>query len=89
MIKANISRENPQQEVTVAGSIPEILSDLALLIGSIYTQFKNASPATAEQLRMGIARLALDSNSPMWRVSGNQTGIIFRRPDKDGYGGED
>lgn len=83
MIKANISKENQTQDIVVAGAVPEILADIALLIGSIYTQFKNASPNTAYDLRAGIVNMTNDPTSPMWKAVGNQTGIIFRKPDKE------
>ena len=83
MIKANLSKENTQQDIVAAGSVQEILTDVALLIGSIYTQFKNADPMTATLFRTGIVNMAQDPDGPMWKAMGNQTGIIFRQPDKE------
>ena len=87
MIKVNISKENKQQDITAAGSVPEILTDVAMLISSIYTQFKNVDPDTAEKFRSGLVNMVQDPNGPAWKAWGNQTGIIFQRPEQDGREG--
>lgn len=80
MIKADISKNNPQQNIQASGNIPELLSDLALLVNGIYTQFQNADPNTAALFRMGVENMIKDPNGPAWGNPGNQTGIVFRKP---------
>lgn len=81
MIKADISKDNKQQLMQASGNVPEILNDIAILVNGIYTQFKNADPITAKLFRMGIENIVKDPNGPMWGTLGNQTGIVFRKPE--------
>ena len=80
MIKAYISKENPQQNVQASGNIPELMNDIAFLINGIYTQFQNADPNTAKLFRTGIENMIKDPNGPAWGTPGYQTGIVFRKP---------
>lgn len=80
MIKAEINKENPQQNVQASGNVPELMKDIAILISGIYTQFQNADPKTAKLFRMGIENMVNDPNGPVWNATGNQTGIIFKKP---------
>lgn len=82
MIKAEI-KKNAQATITATGSIPELLTDMAVLISGIYTQFKNTSPAAATLFRSGLENMIKDPNGPAWKALGNQTGIIFRQPDTE------
>ena len=80
MIKAEISKDNPQQKVQASGNVPELMNDIAILINGIYTQFQNADPTTAALFRAGVENMIKDPNGPAWGTLGNQTGIIFRKP---------
>lgn len=83
MINANISKENKQQVITATGSIEEMMADTAILINSIYTQLKNADPATALQFRTGMISMICDTQGPIWKPMDGQTGIVFQRPKED------
>lgn len=83
MIKANISKKNKQQIINASGSIQELLSDMAILVGGIYTQLRNADPATALQFRTGMTNMISDTWGPAWQPMGNQTGIIFQKPQQE------
>lgn len=83
MIKANINRENQVQEISAKGAVLELMTDVAVLIGGIYTQLHNADPTTAAIFKHGIANMANDPTGPMWQALGNQTGIVFRQPGQD------
>lgn len=80
MIKAEISKDNPQQNIQASGSVPDLMKDIAVLINGLYAQFQNADPMTAKLFRMGIENMVNDPNGPVWSPTGNQTGIIFRKP---------
>ena len=80
MITAEISKDNPQQYIQASGNIPELMKDLAVLICGLYTQFQNADPNTAALFRTGVENMIKDPNGPAWSTQGNQTGIIFRKP---------
>ena len=83
MIQANIAKENEKQIVHASGDIPELLTDIIVLVSGIYTQLKSASPETAEQFRSAVTKVAQDQNSPMWKAIDGQTGIVFRKPNMD------
>lgn len=83
MLKANISKENKQQTVQAAGSIPEVMNDVAVLLSSIYNQFNAISPAAAKLFRKGMENMLRDPKGEVWKAAGNQTGVIFRRPDEE------
>ena len=80
MIRAEISQDNPQQNIQASGSVPDLMKDIAVLINGLYTQFQNADPMTAKLFRIGIENMVNDPNGPVWGSAGNQTGIIFRKP---------
>ena len=80
MIKANISKENKQQLIEAVGSVPELINDTTVLIGGIYTQLRNADAVAAELFRAGLIKLLTDKHSPAWKALGNQTGIVFQKP---------
>lgn len=83
MINANISKENKQQVITAAGNVQELMNDTAILINGIYTQLRNADPATALMFRTGITNMFKDANGPVWKPMGGQTGIVFPMPKED------
>ena len=83
MIQANISKENKQQTITATGSVPELLGNIAVLIGGIYTQFKNTSPGTALLFRQGVMNMVNDPNAPVWQTQSGQIGIVFQKPQND------
>lgn len=83
MLKVDISRENKQQTVQAAGSIPEVMNDVAVLLSSIYNQFNAVSPAAAKLFRKGIENMLRDPKGEVWKAAGSQTGIIFRKPDEE------
>ena len=80
MIQANIAKENENQIVYASGDVPELVTDIIVLVSGIYTQLKNASPETAEQFRSTVTKAARDRNSPMWKEIDGQTGIVFAKP---------
>ena len=86
MLKAEIKRGtqagNGVVRITAEGGVPELLNDVALLIGGIYTQFKAADPVTAEMFRIGVTNMVIDGRGALWNAVGNQTGIIIRKPEK-------
>lgn len=82
MIKANINKKNKQQLIDAVGSVPELINDTTVLISGIYTQLKNADQVTAELFRAGLIKLLTDKHSPAWKALGNQTGIVFQKPDE-------
>ena len=72
----------PENAVIEAnGSIPELLTDIAVVINAIYTQFSTADRASAAAFRAGIKSIVNDSGSIMWRPLEGQTGIIFPKPE--------
>lgn len=87
MLKAEIKKGTPTEQglvtITAEGGVPELLNDVALLIGGIYTQFKVADPVTAEMFRIGVTNMAMDGQGPLWNAVGSQTGIIIRKPEKE------
>lgn len=83
MIKANISKENDTPDITAQGNVMELVSDVTVLISAIHTQFQNMDPATAWMFRVGLQAVVRDTNGPCWMPAGGQTGIIFRKPDKE------
>ena len=83
MIKANISKENKQQVITATGNVQELMNDTAILINGIYTQLRNADPATALMFRAGITNMVADVNGPVWKPMDGQTGIVFSIPKED------
>ena len=83
MIRANISKNNKQQIITAAGSVPEIMNDMAILINGIYTHLRNADQTTALLFRTGMINMITDYNGPVWQTLGNQTGIIFQLPPQE------
>ncbi len=83
MIQANIAKENEKQIIYASGEIPELLTDIALLVSGIYTQLKGASPEAAEMFRTALTKVVQDQNGPMWRAIDGQTGIVFRKPNMD------
>ena len=83
MIQANIAKENEKQIVYASGEIPELLTDITVLVSGIYTQLKNASPETAEIFRTALTSVMQDQNGPMWKAIDGQTGIVFRKPNMD------
>lgn len=83
MINANISRGNETQVISAKGYVPELLTDIAVLVNGIYTQFSNADPNTAAMFRDGLVKMLQDPNSSVWTPIGNQTGIIFQIPDTE------
>ena len=83
MIKANISKENEQQTISASGNIGELMNDVAVLINGIYTQLKNADPASALMFRSGMINMISDTKSPVWQSMGDQTGIIFQKPTEE------
>ena len=83
MIQANISKKNNQQKIIASGGVPDLMNDLAILIGGIYNQLKSANPAVAAQFRFGLIGMISAIDSPVWTPLGNQTGIVFRMPDEE------
>lgn len=77
MIKANISKENKNQQIVAEGNVLELVNDLAVLISSIHTQFQNVDPATAWMFRVGLQAVVKDPNGPCWKAVDGQTGIVF------------
>lgn len=80
MIKA-IIQQNERSTVEASGAIPELLTDIAVLVNAIYTQFSNADPATAEMFRTGLIGFISDKESNVWKPMAGQTGIIFPKPE--------
>lgn len=83
MIQANIARGNEKQIIHASGEIPELLTDIIVLVSGIYTQLKGASPETAEMFRTALTKVVQDQNGPMWKAIDGQTGIVFRKPNMD------
>ena len=81
MLDVKIGKRFPKQTITAAGSIPELMNDLAILLSGIHTQFQNADPATALMFRQGVQAMVRDTNGPCWQPANNQTGIIFQKPE--------
>lgn len=83
MIKANIGKENENHVINAKGTVPELLTDIAILINGLYTQFANVSPETAAQFRIGLVAMLQDPQSVVWSPLENQTGIIFQSPETE------
>lgn len=83
MIKANISKENKHQTIVASGDIPELMNDTAVLINGLYTQLRNADPASALMFRTGMINMIADTKSPVWQPMDNQTGIVFQKPTEE------
>lgn len=82
MIKAHISKDNKQQIISTTGNIEELLSDVAILVSGIYTQLRNSDPVSALMFRTGVKNAANDPMGPMWQSHGDQTGIVFSKPEE-------
>lgn len=82
MIKAHISKDNKQQIISATGDTPELLSDVAILVSGIYTQLRNNDSAAALIFRTGLKNMANDQTGPMWQSLGDQTGIVFQKPEE-------
>lgn len=80
MIEAKI-RSDITSTVDAAGTVPELLEDVALLINVIYNQFSNVDPGAAEMFRIGLRGFINDKNSAVWKPTEGMTGIIFPKPE--------
>ena len=83
-IKKGTAEEKGRVLISAEGSVSELLNDMALLVSGVYAQFGAADKTTAEFFRIGLQNMAADPNSPFWKISGSQTGIIFKKPDMEG-----
>ena len=83
MLKTNIDKNNPKQIIEATGSIPELMSDVAVLLSGIYRQLNAVSPAAAKCFKQGIENMVKDPKGTMWQAGGNQTGIAFRMFDQE------
>lgn len=84
MLKVDIKKGTPEEKgranIEANGSIPELLNDVAVLVSSVYNQFKAASPSAAVLFRRGLENMVKDPNSPMWTAVEGQSGIIIPKP---------
>lgn len=76
MIKAQIEK-GKQAVVEARGSFPELVNDIAILVGSIYGQFQAAHPDTAQLFRMAVIGTFVDPQSAVWKPIEGQEGVIF------------
>ena len=82
MIKANINKDNKMHIIDTSGDVSDLMGDIAILVSGIYTQLRNSDPAAALMFRTGLQNMAADLKGPMWQSLGNQTGIVFTKPEE-------
>lgn len=82
MLKVEIKTGGPEEtgvaQITAAGSVTEIVRDVAILINGIYNQFKATSPETAALFRRQVEILVEQPDDLLWGTLGDQTGIAFK-----------
>lgn len=58
-------------EVTIAGSLPDISSEIALLISKCYQGFTNADEEMGKLFKESMQECLLTDDSPVWGI-GNE-----------------
>ena len=63
---------NGVSHVEVNGTIPEIQSEISVLIADVYNTIKKASEEYAECFLEGLIRFMSDSDSPLFKEEENE-----------------
>lgn len=88
MLEFKVDRERNQ--IMANGTTEEIMTDLCLVINSLYSAMAGRDKLLASLFRKGITRLVCDPDSALWDTNAScGTGLVISVPRKQERGTHD
>ena len=87
MLKIEFDAKTKKSQIEAYGSPVEIVADLGMVVGGIYSAFKGRSEELGELFKR-MFQTGLGADSPIWKGLPGAAGICLTDEEKERYGGK-